>query len=332
MGRPFARFVIAALTVFCPDLLRAETHRIDGQVFVVTKGAQTIKLSLVNVSLHSEASISEFLATKRANALPLTEPMSELVKKALAVVDEAERVHEKVPRVSDKWLDSFKVTMEAQSVLRKVRGMADYPKSGLYLFDGLPAPLQTTKTDADGKFAFSTPDGKYVLTASAKRNVADFVEVYRWMVRVNLDADKSVMLASDNLTSSGSSDSVIETPRAESHVEDAMKDKTLQSLLTYAKKAQEEEATRLSLQAAHEVEKLAAANKKQMAEFTSNPKLAQAKAAELYPDLAIPGSALNKEFLGRFRRYQSEKKEYFSQPDWPIRLAKECSEALAASR
>lgn len=64
--------------------------------------------------------------------------------------------------------------------------------------------------------------------------------------------------------------------------------------------------------------------------FRKGPRPAQRKAIELYPDVGVAGSPLNKEFVERAKRYQTEKKEFFAQPDWPVRLAKECREALAA--
>jgi hypothetical protein len=67
----------------------------------------------------------------------------------------------------------------------------------------------------------------------------------------------------------------------------------------------------------------------QLEVFRKNPAQAQQKAIELYPEVAVAGSPLNKEFVARMKRYQAEKKEFFDEPDWPIRLAKECSEDLA---
>ena len=58
--------------------------------------------------------------------------------------------------------------------------------------------------------------------------------------------------------------------------------------------------------------------------------IAQRKAIELYPDLSVADSPLNKEFRERMTIYRIKKKEFFAEPDWPVRLAKECSDALAA--
>ena len=66
--------------------------------------------------------------------------------------------------------------------------------------------------------------------------------------------------------------------------------------------------------------------------YRKNPKAAQSKAMELYPDLGVAGSPLNTEFVARVNRYQVEKKDYFAEPDWPIRLAKECASDLAGQK
>lgn len=51
---------------------------------------------------------------------------------------------------------------------------------------------------------------------------------------------------------------------------------------------------------------------------------AKARATAAYPALAQPGSALNKEFVARYRRYLAEKPSFFDNPEWPAALAAEC--------
>jgi hypothetical protein len=55
---------------------------------------------------------------------------------------------------------------------------------------------------------------------------------------------------------------------------------------------------------------------------------AQRKAIALYPDLAVAKSPLNTEFVSRYRRYKVQNPDYFIDPDWPTKLAKESAEAL----
>ena len=69
----------------------------------------------------------------------------------------------------------------------KFRSAADYTMSADYYFSDLPEPLQTTKTDADGKFSFKVPSGSYVVAAFSNRKVGKETELYYWMVKVAAD-------------------------------------------------------------------------------------------------------------------------------------------------
>jgi hypothetical protein len=58
------------------------------------------------------------------------------------------------------------------------------------------------------------------------------------------------------------------------------------------------------------------------------PMTAQQRAMKLYPELAVPHSKLNQEFIRRYRQYQKNNPGYFSDPEWPTRLAAESQSAL----
>ncbi len=179
--------------------------------------------------------------------------------------------------------------------------------------------------------------------AFSNRKVGEKNEYYNWMVKVTADTDKKVLLTNDNLASKNSPASLIHTPSDddESQFSNINDIADVADVLAYDKQAQvkiEKEAKKEAAEAAEaaqqEVAKKEAAKAQmereaEIAVFRNNPKSAQQKAIELFPDVGVAGSALNKEFLARAERYQSEKKEFFAQPDWPVRLAKECSEALA---
>jgi hypothetical protein len=55
---------------------------------------------------------------------------------------------------------------------------------------------------------------------------------------------------------------------------------------------------------------------------------AQRRAMTAFPQLAVKNSALNRAFVARVRRYQTEKPAVFDDPDWPTQIAAECVEAL----
>jgi hypothetical protein len=55
-------------------------------------------------------------------------------------------------------------------------------------------------------------------------------------------------------------------------------------------------------------------------------------AVKYHPDLGVAGSPLNKEFVARYKRYQTEKPAFFDNPSWPLALTEECVQALRAKK
>jgi hypothetical protein len=263
-----------------------------------------------------------------------TSPVSQIASKAGIPIEDFSRVSKHLKEVEDQVAvstgnDSITLAVKtlsevaslvdkrASELCNEISNRANYPLSALYYFSNLPEPLQITKTDVDGKFTFKVPIGSYVLLATSSRKAGvDVVggitlpktEIYYWMVQINVNSDQTVMLANDNLASSGSPDSLIVTQKDDGNT--ARED--IQSLAAFVAGVRERE------------------RQAQLPIYSRSPRLAQQKAIELYPDLSIAGSDLNKEFVARVKRYQVEKKEFFTDPDWPIRLAKECSDELSA--
>jgi hypothetical protein len=128
------------------------------------------------------------------------------------------------------------------------------------------------------------------------------------MVKVDASSDQTIMLANDNLSSSGSPDSLISAQDYDSGTAEDI------PALTAFIRDQKEQARQAQLQV-----------------YRNDPRAAQRKATELYPALAVAGSPLNKEFITRMKRYQKEKPDFFTDPDWPIRLAKECDDDVKTS-
>lgn len=52
------------------------------------------------------------------------------------------------------------------------------------------------------------------------------------------------------------------------------------------------------------------------------------RAVALHPALAVANSPLNREFFARYWRYQANNKNYFNDPQWPVRLAEESQMAI----
>jgi len=56
------------------------------------------------------------------------------------------------------------------------------------------------------------------------------------------------------------------------------------------------------------------------------------EALRLYPDLGVAGSALNIEFVTRYRSYQRLQPDFFENPAWPLILVKESAVALGEQK
>jgi hypothetical protein len=315
------KLIVLALA-FVLVLLRAvggESVTIEGQVFIRTAGGDNIKLSLVDVGLFDEKAIAENLDAKHKAGEPIYEAMQPYVRAAQKRLSEARA----------KWtndtsnLEIYKAYDDAIKASVQTSAEAEYPHSTLYYFSNLPEALQTTKTDADGKFSFKALSGSYVLVAASSRSAGEKTEFYHWMVKVKVSADAKIMLANDNLSSSGSPDSLIRTrDGSDSYIFESMKGKSIDTVAAFL---EENKRARAAVEAARQ-EAAKQAYFAELEEFRKNPKAAQIKAVELYPELGIAGSPLNIAFVARLKRYKIEKAEFFSEPDWPIRLAKECNE------
>jgi hypothetical protein len=68
------------------------------------------------------------------------------------------------------------------------------------------------------------------------------------------------------------------------------------------------------------------------AQLTTNGTTPQQRAVRLFPDLAIPSSKLNQEFVRRYKFYQTENPTYFNNPEWSTQLARESAGADAMSK
>jgi hypothetical protein len=55
---------------------------------------------------------------------------------------------------------------------------------------------------------------------------------------------------------------------------------------------------------------------------------AQNRAVAVFPALGVAGSPLHREFLARYNRYRAEKPAFFTDPEWPTKLAAECAQAI----
>lgn len=212
--------IISLSTVGCDN-----SESVNGSVFVVTKGNESYKLSLVNVSVYKrdifdeKISGMESVLSKRNESFnsrienltrsvldSLTEDYMELQTASLEAVPHSiqeentfrelkeikrQRMGEVLNQVSH--LREKYHTLQVQSILKRP-----------------PEPYRSVKTDADGEFSLTLETGeKYVFCATSQRKITGSTEYYAWTHEVEIDngGQNSVMLSNDNLISDADSTS-----------------------------------------------------------------------------------------------------------------------------
>ncbi len=199
---------------------------IKGQVFVVTKGGDSVKLALVSVAAYRESElIPQFAAIRNSDKDEInrtTEAMEEankMVSDAHSRVEMARAKYRDIPFEDRGTMDSANLSMaviqkseEVQIALRHQK--RTFEKLALlngprHVIERLTSPLVAAKSDADGNFEMLLPANAYVLVATGKRLVGGSTELYEWMVRVDAKKPVKLMLSNDNLVGSGCAECVL---------------------------------------------------------------------------------------------------------------------------
>jgi hypothetical protein len=196
---------------------------IQGQIFIVTKGGNIIKLALVSVSAFTETD----LKVQLKNTLNSEQ---ELRNQALIRIEEAKRkvvlAKETLTRSTDNDIArsanlppalyanamvkssendqrNMMAVWAAESVVEaEKRSLVDMTKPR-HLIDKLKDSVGVSKTDSDGNFNLTLPPGTYIFTAIGNRLAGGSMETYEWAVRIEAKKPtQKIMLSNDNLVSS----------------------------------------------------------------------------------------------------------------------------------
>jgi hypothetical protein len=197
----FAGFLTLIAFGCCAKI--SPTREVSGQVFIVTRGGESIKLALVEISLYDASQAERAFTDWRQSVERECEPkFNELERQARVNLANAKIREQPLGREFMEWNANFIL-----SIIESDR--ADL-FAGAAAFQHLPkAALIRTKTDVDGKFSMLVPRvGSYVIAAAAKREIAGKTENYYWALRVRA-AHEQILLNNDNLVSTDNADSVL---------------------------------------------------------------------------------------------------------------------------
>ncbi len=185
-------FIVVLTIVFLFSACSRETE-IKGDVFVVTEGAGSYKLGLVEVNAIPRKLYESFIFDKRSNRAEAGEKFTALYSQCEALVSNLDGLN--YERIESR-KDRFKVCGDQ---LRDEELNLD----NVY-FENLPKSDAVTTTDADGKFTLKIPKkGVYVLIAKAERLAGAKKEKYYWAIPISADGvTQTVMFSNNNLINS----------------------------------------------------------------------------------------------------------------------------------
>jgi hypothetical protein len=191
--------------------------KLDGEVFIVTQGAESVKLGLVEVRILPYEATKTSISKTRADAekqVANLQPKLDAARAALTSAegrsdaaraesdtafkrtqkqstDDYEGVmasYDASSRAADRWLADLRATDSARRSVTELEKQVRSWNSGAFYFASLPSPLTSVKTDSDGKFSILLDrTATVVLAANATRHVADKIENYYWLITVSLD-------------------------------------------------------------------------------------------------------------------------------------------------
>lgn len=183
-----------------------------GQIFIVTRGAENIKLGAVEVLLIEKSKVTDFLEKKE----PRIDAEIASQQQELAVAKEDDKKSFNAHKAEEnKWnhseysLEGWKENTRmlqlwnaAYDRLRAAKNKLENSQSAdNYFMDFSPVVTQKTISDADGRFSFVYPrDKSLTICASAQRSILNGTEKYYWLVDAPTNAETiQVFLSNNNL-------------------------------------------------------------------------------------------------------------------------------------
>jgi hypothetical protein len=204
----------------------APEYVVTGEIFITTRGGNSIKLGGVLISVFDRASVDECIKTRGKEieaSLAKLNPRLEQAKNENESSLKAWKAA--VARLRGSDTDDFNRQYEAEEALKNVhkKKQADEDKimqemrevcSATHYLQMMPSPLLSAKANSDGKFRVALPrSSRLVLAAIATRAVGGETEHYYWLLPLDPPSGDAVEIAlsNDNLTSVHSGGSLIYT-------------------------------------------------------------------------------------------------------------------------
>jgi hypothetical protein len=192
------------IALFASSLLgEVCAKEIQGEVFIVTRAHQTVRLALVPTSVYPRdqvESVIKSVDSELSEERKKIPPLQKSLESASGHVEEAAVKLSANPE-GDDGRRAMELVTELALLTARASQRADFVLGSGPYFKKLSElrPVATAKTDADGKFRVEIPDsGEFALVAYSEREAVGETENYFWIVPALERTD----LTNENLTSS----------------------------------------------------------------------------------------------------------------------------------
>src|SRR5262249_35228279 len=141
------------------------SHELKGEVFIVTRGHESLKLGLVEISAFDRAQLSSVIdsvknkiAEQDAEVTPISKAVEKVKSSAEKLQDDAMNKLESDERFSSFFHRSNDLWFRARRLSDRIESYSKHLHSAQRFFEVLPPrPIANTRTDSDGKFTIKLP-------------------------------------------------------------------------------------------------------------------------------------------------------------------------------
>lgn len=226
---------IAAVGLWCFfKYSKPRNGLLEGSIFIATKGGENFKLGAVKVLIFPSTFMDSVKSIDEQSYRDCEslQPRIDAKKSELEVLEKSYHEYKDSDAGKDDCTSMYAYAANvspaktATNPIAKSYWVANDELEELYLklnsfripqyyFSKINSqPLLVTESDAEGKFQVELPlKDDYVLAASADRQIGDKTEKYYWLIKFSFNGapKRSINLSNNNLTSAGSSESLIHT-------------------------------------------------------------------------------------------------------------------------
>lgn len=221
-------FVAVVMTIGVFAVARYKSHvQLKGQVFVVTKGSENIRLGLVTVSIYGEKDMQNFVSSMMPVAFSafnglshardrVIEEINSSVTRLADIIDrrflEALKIHDRVVLSNYRAYREYGVKEkldELEEIEKKIEtwNYAEYVLSQISI-----KPIAQAITDADGRYSVELPSSEPIaIAARGNRQLLKDVEKYTWLLWVSPKdySKKELLLSNQNMSTAKIAEQVV---------------------------------------------------------------------------------------------------------------------------